>query len=331
VGGFFPSVVIDQSRIYLTSRRPEILALDPVRERIDWRYDNLEPGGTVTAGSEGLVLAANRNGLQAVDATTGEQQWWVEQLSFSEDGSILTEDGTAYVDHWDGISAIDVETGEADWSVPGEYLGAVADSRVFANAGGEVQAINASTGDRLWRNNDVGGFDAMAVDTGTVYGTRAGDTHFGNEPSHVFALDAIDGNRQWAVSSTKLSFSQSPAVAPDVVAIGSLGGDVSVLNREDGSQRWCRRFGRWEMVPPAIGSEVVYITTGDVVQARRLNDGEPLWTKRVDADEQLGQADDEPSFYHHHALIGGVLTVVGYGRQGIVVDAFLEVPSAAMQ
>lgn len=323
-GGFFPSVVVGHGRIYLTSRRDEVLALDPVEERIDWRYDNLESGGTTAAIGDNHVLVANRNALHAIDATTGEQQWWLERHSFSEDGSILIEDDTAYLDHWDGVIAVDVESGDVDWNVSGEYLGAVADGRVFVNAGGGVQAIDANTGDRLWRNGDVGLLDAMAVENGTVFGTQAGDTHFSNEPSHVFALDATDGNRRWVASSTTTSFSQSPAVAPESVAIGSLGGDVSVLNREDGDQRWCVSFGRWEMVPPAIGDDVVYITTGDIVQARRLDDGESLWTKRIAADEQLGQADDEPSFYHHHALVGSALITVGYGRQGIVVDAFIE-------
>ena len=40
--------------------------------------------------------------------------------------------------------------------------------------------------------------------------------------------------------------------------------------------------------------------------------------------ERLGAADDEPEFYHQHALVDGVLFAAGYGRPGVVVDAFVE-------
>lgn len=61
----------------MTSRRAELLALDPVAHAVVWRYDGLDSGGSAAAvaGDRGLVLVVSGNGLHAVDATTGDRRW----------------------------------------------------------------------------------------------------------------------------------------------------------------------------------------------------------------------------------------------------------------
>lgn len=322
-GSFFPSVVVGNSRVYVTSRRAELLALDPVDGSIDWRYEQLGTGGASAAVTDEFVLLASRNGLHAVDAATGDQQWVLDESADSE-GLVLVEDGTVYANTWDGIVAVAIETGEVLWRVGGHSLGAVADGRVYTSDDTGLQVVDAADGHDLWHNEDVDGL-AVAVRDGTVYTSTSADTHFANEPGRVYGLDTTDGSQQWRVRNPGAESSNAPAVAPGVLVLGSgYGGTVHALNRANGQQRWCADFGIRRVVTPAIGDNVLYVMAADVIQARRLDDGVPLWTSRVAADEQLGRDEEEPEFYHRLALSGDVLLAVGYGRRGLAVDAFVE-------
>lgn len=321
-GGFFPSIVVGNGRVYVTSRRAELLAIDPTDGSVDWRYDQLDAGGSTAAVTDDLVVVVSRNGLHALDATGGEQRWRLEGPQFSGEGIVLVEDDTAYADTWEQTLAVDVATGEVNWRIDAPHLGAVADGRVFLNDWGRLRAVDASDGRTLWQLDEARSEDAVAVRDGTVYISSSGDTHFGDVPARVYALDAADGSEQWQFRTDPTGSFRSPAIAPDALAMGSYGGDVFVLDREDGRQRWCANFGRWDVAAPAIGDDALYVVTGDVVQARRLEDGEPLWTKLVDEDQVFSR--EERDFYHQQALVDGFLLVVGYGPQGLVIDAFLE-------
>lgn len=321
-GGFFPSVVVGNGQIYVTSRRAELLAINSLDGSVDWRYEQLDAGGSTAAVTNDLVIVGSRNGLHAIDATTGEQRWRVEEQQFPEEGLVLVEDDTVYADTWEQTLAVDVATGELNWRIDAPHLGAVADGRVYLNDWGRLRAVGADDGRILWQLDESRSEDAIAVRDGTIYISSSGDTHFGDVPARVYALDATDGSEQWQFRSDPTGSFQSPAIAPDAVAMASFGGDVIVLDREDGRQRWCADFGRWDVAAPAIGDDVLYVVTGDVVQARRLGDGDTLWTKLVDEAQLFSR--EERDFYHQQALADGGLVVVGYGRQGLVVDAFVE-------
>lgn len=323
-GSFFPSVVVGDGRLYVTSRRAELLAVDPAGG-VEWRYERLAAGGASAAVLEdrGLVLAASANGLHAVDAATGDRRWLLEGPTFARDGVVLAEGDAAYANTWEEVIAVDVETGEERWRVDAAYLEAVADGRVYASVEPGIRAVAAADGRPLWRNDEVEGPGAVGVRDGTVYVAGGGQWgHLYDDPGRVDALDAADGTRQWEFRSDETEHFRSPAVAPGAVAVGSVYRHLYVLDPDGGDRRWCAEFGPRGLEAPAIGDDAVYVVAEDVVQARRLDDGEPLWTHRVDPDERLDR--EALDFYHHQALVDGVLVVVGLGRRGLVVDAFLE-------
>lgn len=326
-GSFFPSLAVGGGRVYVTSRRGELLALDPVDERIVWRYDRLAPGGAGTALADGLVLAASDDGLDAVDPATGSREWRADRPLDGE-GPLLVYDGTAYANGADGtVVAVDIATGEETWRLEAGRLGAVADGRVYVRGDAELRAVDAADRGERWRNDDetiVG--DAVTVRDGTVYVDGGGQWgHLYPDPGRLYALDAADGSRRWGFRTEATEAFGSLAVAPEAVAAGTgYGSTVHVLGRDDGRQRWCAAFGSRRIEGLAIADGVVYVAAGDAIQARAVDGGDPLWTARADPDERLGGEGDEPAFYHHHALSGGVLLAAGYGRRGLVVDAFLE-------
>ena len=324
-GSFFPSLVVGGGRVYVTSRGAELLALDPAGPGVEWRYDRLDPGGSAAAvaADRGLVLVASGNGLHAVDAATGERRWLLEGPQLAPDGVVLLADDTAFASTWEAVVAVDLETGERRWRADGAYLEAVADGRVYASVEPGVHAVDAADGSTLWRNEDVEAPGAVAVRDDTVYVGGGGEWgHLYEDPGRLEALDVADGSERWTFRSDETEHFRSPAVAPDSVALASVYRNVYVLDREGGERRWCADFGPRGFEAPAVGDDALYLAAEDVVQARRLDDGDPLWTYRVDADERLDR--DVGDFYHHQAVSDGVLFVAGLGRRGLVVDAFLE-------
>lgn len=93
-GSFYPSVVVGDGRLYVTSRAGRLLAVDPAEPRVDWRYDEVSEGGATAAVADGLVLVAARNGLHALDAATGDVRWRRDE-QFDAEELLLVADGTA--------------------------------------------------------------------------------------------------------------------------------------------------------------------------------------------------------------------------------------------
>lgn len=325
-GSFYPSVVIGNGRVYVTSRQAELLALDPVSGNVDWRYEQVDSGGARAAVMDDLILVTSRNGLHAVETATGGQRWRLDE-AFDGEQNLLIDDRTAYTSTQEEIVAVDIDTGEVNWRVGGYSLGAVADSRVYISVGTGLQVVAAEDGRNLWHTDDeniVG--ETVAVRDGTVY-TNGGAQwgHLFSDPGRLYALDTADGSQQWLFQDDETQGFESLAVAPDIIAFSTgYGSNLHVLDRQNGQQRWCVDFRSRRVAPVVIAEDVIYVVAGDAIQARRADNGDPLWTKQVDADERLGGDDDEPEFYHHHALSGDVLIAVGYGKQGLVVDAFVE-------
>lgn len=323
-GSFYPSVVVGDGRLYVTSRAGRLLAVDPTEPRVDWRYDGVSEGGASAAFADGLVLVAARNGLHALEAATGDVRWRRDE-QFDAEELLLVADGTTYAATPDAILAVDVATGEVNRRVAAESLGAVADGRMFLASGGGLVVASVDGGPVLWRDDEVEG-DAVAVGDGTAYvagGAQWG--HLREDPGVLVAFDAADGTRKWTFDSEETQGLLTPAVAPDAVVVADgYGSTVHVLDRADGQRRWCASFESGYVATPVVTDDVCYLVAGAAVQARRLADGEPLWTHRAPAAERLGAAGDEPEFYHQHALVDGVLFAAGYGHPGVVVDAFVE-------
>lgn len=108
---------------------------------------------------------------------------------------------------------------------------AIQDGRVYlANAKGQVEARNATTGARQWQ-----------VDTQTPAsgGPGVGDglVVIGTRKAEVIALSASNGQQRWRarVSSEVLSV---PRIAMGLVVVHTLDGKLTALDAASGEQRW---------------------------------------------------------------------------------------------
>ncbi|MBL4821328.1 MAG: outer membrane protein assembly factor BamB [Gammaproteobacteria bacterium] len=99
-----------------------------------------------------------------------------------------------------------------------------------ASENGNVLAINAESGDVIWRNR------TRETITGGV-GVGNGLVMFGTEDAEVFVLDQSDGSLLWqtGVSSEVLS---APQTNGDVVVLQTVDDKLIALDAESGEQRW---------------------------------------------------------------------------------------------
>jgi outer membrane protein assembly factor BamB len=156
----------------------------------------------------------------------------------------------------------------------------VVDGVVYAGGHkGEVVALNAETGQRLWKVNTK-----MALSAGP--GVGDGVVVFGSSDGNVVVLDAATGAERWrhAVSSEVLA---RPLVAAGMAIVRTVDGRLQSLSLTDASQKWVVQ----EAVPalslrgtaPAVlvGEATIAGFDNGRVLAVDLKSGETLWNTLV--------------------------------------------------
>lgn len=237
-GGFPGSsgIVVHDGRVFAGIRN-DLFALDADTGAVEWRATggNRIKGAGLSA-SNGTVYNIRFAGyLFAVDAATGDVNWWYQPnfgLGNPFQGSTFARapavnDGTVY--------------------------GVV--SR------GDVYAVDTATGQERWRVRVDGNFDraqrysSPLVADGTVY--------VADSTGAVLALDAEDGQEQWRYEPGEdILYNASPVLANGTVyAIGSQG-SVAALTT-DGEVEWTVGRRRNMGGAPAILDGHLYLPMGN--------------------------------------------------------------------
>lgn len=149
---------------------------------------------------------------------------------------------------------------------------AVADGVLYrADAGGEVWAVDAATGEVRWRADVGAGFGAPAV---------AGPVVVGAEGPSLVALDASDGSVDWRVEVPPADDGvarASPAVVADLVAWATPHGQVVVAGM-DGALRWNATIGTEIRSSPAVAHGTLFVASDvEDLWAFRVATGDVLW------------------------------------------------------
>jgi outer membrane protein assembly factor BamB len=282
----------DESTVYFTTRRHEVVAVDINTGRERWRADTNEPGdytlgfGAVVAGS---VVAVSDYSVIAFDRATGALRWRFDPTEGYAPGPYIgvATQGVLLTGSADGarIHAIDHETGVVRWSTrvagdedPTRVFAPVTDGRlavagftVFstpANQGGVV-AVDLKTGAIRWKvafprpsdpflaTNSSGGpilHDELVIAT--------------SNDGIIYALDISSGEIRWTLP--RLSNLPSPhltspdrdyralAISRSTLVAGSLTGVVVGFDL-------ATRQERWRFYDPWLGSAVFRVTADDKV------------------------------------------------------------------
>jgi hypothetical protein len=187
----------------------------------------------------------------------------------------------------------------------------VVDDRAFLPTAEALLAVDAATGEELWREN---GGDApmwprsVVVHDETVYVTQVGD------PA-LLALDPATGDRQWTFSTPEYGL-RPLLVDPErpTLFTGDGEGTVYALDPATGDVRWQRRvFGTVSALVQSIPDLVVGTESGDVY-GLYPGDGRGLWRHGVSGPvAALATANGRGAFV---STFGGPTVELDGGRGG---------------
>ena len=136
---------------------------------------------------------------------------------------------------------------------------------------GNLWALNARTGEPLWRFEASGAFlHSPAVSDGLVLAA--------NTDGRVYALDTATGQLRWFFDAGAGGFAASPTIGDGVVFIGSRRGDFFALNLTDGTKRWQYPLAVPIRQTAAFDSGKVFVTAEDLrLRCFNATDGKLEW------------------------------------------------------
>jgi len=146
------------------------------------------------------------------------------------------------------------------------------DKLLLATHNGNLYALDAETGEHLWRFQAKGAFlHSPAFQDGIVV---AACTDGG-----VYALDAATGKLRWTVWSEPGGFSASPTIADGAVFIGARTGEFLAVQLRSGKLRWRRGLGAPIRQTAAFADGRVFITPENLrVCCIDAKTGNIIWT-----------------------------------------------------
>jgi polyvinyl alcohol dehydrogenase (cytochrome) len=196
------------------------------------------------------------------------------------------------------------------YQAPGSVNGApaVTGGRVIVLSQSGLVALDAGTGQEVWKRDDIRGSSSPSVRGGVVYAFASDTT--------LWAVNAKSGSDRWKVKADDQKFASgfsSPVVAGDAVIVGlssveevaaqgsaTFRGGVAAFDRRTGEERWryqtaeppSNGVGVWSTVSVDLDSQTVFATTGnnytdtagptsDSVIALHLRSGQVRWIRQV--------------------------------------------------
>jgi outer membrane protein assembly factor BamB len=253
--------------------------------------------GLVFFGTVGYSDQGIPSPFYALDAQTGMLKWSVilpwHTVSFPTLAFNTLYFGIFTADHGNcGLVALDEFSGQLLWeyvTYPGVWGAVAADNNThvvftgLGNPGAAVVALNAQTGNVIWKHSipeygtddDVG--SGITVSNGLVYA----DSKNGSE----YALNEQTGAIVWSALVGKQSngnISSQAVSANGNLYVGSLSNDLYALNATTGSLVWKTPTNSHIYSSPAIANGVVYVASFDEnIYALDANTGVVLWKYKL--------------------------------------------------
>ena len=267
----------NQTTIETAIENETISASLTVTAQVDDGNTTVTENRTVTVFNQGptVYVGSNDQTLYAMDAVTGDEKWTFE-TSGPVRSSPTVVNGTVYVGSQDALYAVNASTGEQEWtfedaggiiSSPTVAAGTVYIGSLSRGAGGEtlrgmVYAVDAETGTQTWGSKqDAPIASSPAVVNGTVYVGTGGVREFGGTLS---AMDATTGTHQWTFDEPTAGIVSSPAVADEMVYVGSRDSTLYAVNASTGERAWTfdnPTSDTWSLVTssPVVVNDTVYV------------------------------------------------------------------------
>ncbi len=145
---------------------------------------------------------------------------------------------------------------------------------------GQLSAIDAETGSRLWVYPVEPAAGVPLVFTQVALGSDGSTLYTGSYDHSLYALTSTDGgvSSLWKFE-TGGTIVGAPAYADGTVFVASSDKFLYAVDAENGMERWKFESGKAIWAPPVVAEGRVYVASGDhKVYALEAESGELVWT-----------------------------------------------------
>lgn len=256
--------VVASGRLFFLDSEHRVIAVDANTGRRMWSRrlraearDRHARGGGVAVSGDRVFATTGYGFIVALNAGTGEEVWSAQAGAPFHSAPTVAGGRVYAITNDSELIAFDTATGAVQWNhqaiaEPARILSAPSvaianDSIIAPFASGEIVALLAANGRRLWSDslsrtssltslsaiNDIAG--RPIVEDGVVYAA----SHSGL----IAAIDLRSGQRIW---SRNFASTQTPWVAGEVVYAVNTDGVLAAFNRENGNVYWTQPLRRFE-------------------------------------------------------------------------------------
>jgi len=263
----WPGLAADTQYAYL-AYNTQVFAVNLETGEESWRYPEKASNAItffadpVLTEDGQLLVPSYDHKLYSLDPQNGNQNWVFDGSTDRLIASpLVTElgifqvsaDGSLYALDFSGNLDWTFKTGGPLWARPTADAGCTC--LFLASMDHHVYAVDTTSGDLLWKSEDLNGalVGAPAYDPGglVIVGT------FGSE---VIALDAETGAESWRFTTEGWVWSGG-VVDQGTIYLGDLDGYVYSLDISDGSQNWRIQPGGPIIGSPLLTEDQLYIST----------------------------------------------------------------------
>ena len=265
-----------------------------------WKFSTDSRGVASPSVHDGVAYTGDLDGvIHAVDTTSGEEQWSKNVGSLSRAPVVF--DTVVYAPSNNGVYALDAETGEQQWVFEGiagreeAQRPLVGDDKLYvgigtldANSEGRVYGLRRSNGEQVWqydglRQTGGGASRVVSGKESVIFTSFTGKV--------LTAVNQSDGSQQWSVDGLgeTVSVDAAPAVGQNAVFFIHEGanaeygpGVVRAIDPTNGSTTWTFDLGKRSQAPPTVANGTVYVGTDDGwLYALNAADGEKRWEYQI--------------------------------------------------
>lgn len=249
---------------------------------------------TVSTEHQALYIGIARGSVISLRASDGSVRW--KHSGFGYVWSPVINDSVAYVgDSLRHLLALHTDDGATIWQTVLD--GPVAASPVFSEGtlyvitsgqneahdspNGSLYAVDAHSGDIIWRFQSHGGlFMAPVVTDNSMY-ISVGDNSASGTVSAIFALNRADGSPRWHVEHNGAI--SGLAILDGTLYLGSTDKTIAALSATDGTQIWNHPMQGYVDSLTVTDAGVIYVGSRDEnLYALQASNGDLLWTYHVD-------------------------------------------------
>ena len=184
---------------------------------------------------------------------------WSTPLGENTRSAPIVADGRVYVGGHFQIAALDAATGDLLWRQPatGPVPGTLAAAGPYLYVGLQdhhLRALDPATGESRWQFRAGDAITAAPV-------VHQGILYFGSWDSRLYALDAATGAEIWTYQATARIASPA-AISDNILAVGDRNGRMHLLNARTGQNRLIFRTPKSTYAAAVMAHDLVYFAAG---------------------------------------------------------------------